>query len=40
LVTKENAKEGISAGDTKKVILSMLLEGPRTAGEIANRLRI
>jgi predicted ArsR family transcriptional regulator len=40
LVTKEDAKERISGGDTKKAILTMLLEGPKTAGEIANRLRI
>jgi DeoR family suf operon transcriptional repressor len=40
LLIKENAVEGISAGDTKKAILTMLLEGPKTAGEIANRLRI
>jgi DeoR family suf operon transcriptional repressor len=40
LVTKENTKEGISAGDTKEAILTILLESPKTAGEIANRLRI
>jgi hypothetical protein len=28
------------AGDIKKTILTMLLEGPKTAGEIANRLKI
>lgn len=27
-------------GDTKKSILELLLEGPRTSGEIANKLRI
>jgi DeoR family suf operon transcriptional repressor len=37
----ENEKEKIDASDdTKKVILNLLLEGPKTAGQIADKLKI
>ena len=39
MAIKKNVREG-TFGDTKKVILTLLLEGPKTAGEIANNLKI
>ena len=40
MVIEKNRKEVVIFGDTKKTILTLLLEGPKTAGEIADRLRI
>ncbi len=36
----DNEDSTVSPGDTKKVILDLLLEGPKTSGEIADKLRI
>ena len=35
-----NKKPNAIGGDTKEMILNLLLEGPKTAGEIANKLKI
>ena len=41
MATKELGKaDNLSGGDTKDLILSLLLEGSKTAGEIADRLKI
>jgi DeoR family suf operon transcriptional repressor len=41
VATKELGKaDNLSGGDTKDLILSLLLEGSKTAGEIADRLKI
>jgi DeoR family transcriptional regulator, suf operon transcriptional repressor len=40
LATEKNGKEAGTFGDTKKIILTLLLKGPKTAGEIADKLRI
>jgi predicted ArsR family transcriptional regulator len=40
LTIRNNTKEVGTFGDTKRIILTLLLEGPKTAGEIADKLRI
>jgi DeoR family transcriptional regulator, suf operon transcriptional repressor len=40
LATKEPSKKADTFGDTKELILNLLLEGSKTAGEIADKLKI
>jgi len=35
-----NGEKADDLGDTKKIILNLLLEGSKTAGEIADKLEI
>jgi DeoR family suf operon transcriptional repressor len=40
VTTKSDREKSIISGDTKKAILTLLLEGSKTAGEIADKLKI
>jgi predicted ArsR family transcriptional regulator len=40
LATKGPSEKADTLGDTKELILNLLLEGPKTAGEIADKLKI
>jgi predicted ArsR family transcriptional regulator len=40
LATKGPSKKAHALGDTKELILNLLLEGSKTAGEIADKLKI
>jgi predicted ArsR family transcriptional regulator len=40
VATKSDGKKSDTFGDTKKAILTLLLEGSKTTGEIVNKLKI